>query len=418
MGSIFADALSEELLSPELRLLLSALRAALDPGSPLPPASCFQKVRWIAFLQLALEHHAGGVALAGLKRLPGIAPAPVIIQLDNHAENILRNRAAGLEELRRIGLALAQRGIEIIPLKGPLLRRRLFGDVAAGPSRDIDFLIRPRDISATLRILVDCGYRADLDFSPRQTLALMQLQGQDRLKRDDGRFTVEPHVALAPSNLGLKIDHVALWQRSRPCVLDGVSIRRLETADEFLMLAVHGGKEGWSRLKWLTDLAAFAKHEPQLDWALVSRRAEQQGVRRMVGLAALLLAQSFHMEIGALALRRRDRSLRALARRIVAIWERPESGVFGVSIFHLCWRRRLLCDRSTARISYFFKTAVTPSDDHYGLIRLPDSIFWVYPLIKVVVDYLLRPPWHTLKWLTRAVGVSRDARVLTGRKLR
>jgi hypothetical protein len=198
-------------------------------------------------------------------------------------------------------------------------------------------------------------------------------------------------------------------------VFDGVSIRQLETADEFLMLAVHGSKEGWSRLKWLTDLAAFAKHEPQLDWALVSRRAEQQGVRRMVGLAALLLAQSFHMEIGALALPRRDR---ALARRIVAIWERPESGVFVGSIFHLCWRRRLLCDRSTARISYFFKTAVTPSDDHYGLIRLPDSIFWAYPLIKVVVDYLLRPPCHILKWLARAVGVSRDARVLTGRKLR
>jgi hypothetical protein len=421
MRSISAAAPRVELPSPELHLLVSAIRAAIDPGAPLPTASSFQKVQCIAFLKLALEHHAGGVALNGLKRLAGIAPAPVITQLDKHAQYILRQRAAGLEELRRIGLALAHEGIEMIPFKGPMLRRRLFADIAAGPSRDLDFLIRVRDIASTLRILAECGYLGELDLSPRQSVALMQIRGQDVLQRNDGRFTVEPHIALAPSNLGLKIDHVGLWQRSRPCVLDGLSIRQPETADEFLMLAVHGSKEGWSRLKWLIDLGAFAKHESQLDWALVSRRAEEQGVRRMVGLAALLLAQVFHVETGALMLHRRDRCLRALALRIVETWERPESGVFRGSIFELCWMRRLLCDRPTALISYFFKTATTPSNIHYALIRLPDSILWAYPLIKVARDYLLLPVWVTLKWLVhayRAHVASGDARVVPGRRLR
>jgi hypothetical protein len=388
----------------ELHLLLAAIKAALEPRSEPPPAASFPEPGWISFLTLALEHHAAGLALGGLNRLAELSvPPPVRIQLETHAQHILRQRAAGLEELRRIGFALVRDGIEMIPLKGPQLRRRLFGELAAGPSRDLDFLIRPHDTSRALAILAECGYRADSDLSPRQFRALMELKGQEILRRDDGRLAIEPHIALAPSNLGLTIDHAGLWQRSRPGLLDDLPIRVLEPEDEFLLLAVHGSKEGWARLKWLIDLVAFAKQQPQIDWALVSHRAQTQRVRRMVALSALLLAETFDMQIGALALARRDRPLHALARRIVAGWNHPaETGVFEGSIFEVCWERRLLCDGTAARISYFVRTAVAPREIHYRLVRLPDSILWAYYWVKVVHDYLLWPVSVVLKWLARS----------------
>jgi hypothetical protein len=396
-----AAAQSERLYSPELSLLLSAIRAAIEPASRPPRPSLLAEIGWISFLKLALEHHVAGLAFAGLSRHPGLyAPSPVVMQLGTHARHILQQRADELEELRRIGSAFARAGIETIPIKGPALRRRLFPNLAAGPSRDLDFLIRPRDTSRVLEILAECGYRADSGLSARQSLALMDLKGQEILKRDDGRFAVEPHIGLTPSNLGLKIDLAGLWQRSRPGLLDGVPIRVLEAEDEFLLLAVHGSKEGWARLKWLIDLAAFIRHQPQLDWLLVSRRAESQGVRRMVGLSALLLADILGTEIRALAPARRDRSLHALARTIVESWKDPiESRVFAKSIFELCWTRRLLCDNARAQVSYGFRTAVTPREIHYRLIRLPDSMLWMYHPIKMVHDYVLWPGWMALKWL-------------------
>jgi hypothetical protein len=390
--------------SPELRLLLAAIKSAVD-GRPQcdNPLIISRETRWIWFMTLALEHHAGGLAFAGLSRMPGLLiPPPVIAQLGKHARDILKQRAAGIEELRRIALALARAGIEMMPIKGPLLRQRLFAGVAAGPSRDLDLLIEPHNVSLAFDILAQCGYHGQTGFSSKQSRTLMRLYGQDLLERDDGQFAIEPHIAIVPSNLGVKIDHEAMWKRSRVIELDGAAIRVLEPEDEFVLLAVHGSKEGWARLKWLADLAALVVREPTIDWELVSKRAKQQLLERMVGLSALLLAKTFAVEIPPAARARRDKRLRVMARRIAYCWEHPlEIRLFKPSIFELSWTRSLLCDGAVARFSYFFRTLITPREMHYRMIKLPDWMCSTYYAIKVVHDYLLWPAWMLVKWVAR-----------------
>jgi len=387
--------------SPEMRLLLAAIDCALkgrgQDGRALPSA---QDTRWVFFLTLALDHHVGGVALVGLSRLPDLVVPPLICaQLTRHADEILKQRADGIAELGRIVRALGDAGIEVIPIKGPMLRQRLFGEIAAGPSRDLDLLIRPHVVTRAFDILARSGYRGEVGFSRRQYQALLELKGQDLLRREDGRFVIEPHIGIMPSNLGTRIDHEAMWGRSRQGELDGVPIRVLEPEDEFLLLAVHGSKEGWARLKWLADLAALVARGPRIDWDTVARRAEMQRVRRMLGLSALLLAEIFSFEVPAAALARRDPRLCAIAERIIVSWDHPsDAGIFSPSsVFEFSWTRSLLCDGIAARVSYLLRTVLTPREIHYRLVKFPDWMFPAYYLVKLTHDYLLWPIWIMLK---------------------
>ena len=379
----------------ELMFLCAAIRTAIGlSGKDELEALARKETKWISFLTLALDHHVAGIAFAALSRLPtGVVPQPVMAQLSNHAREILQQRVQGIEETRQLAGAFAQGGVPVIPIKGPTLRQRLFGPIPAGPSQDLDLLLPQDKEASALGILAECGYASEPGLTPRQARALMALRGQDGMTRPGGAFVVEPHFRIGPSNFSVRINYHGLWQRARPAP-DGESFLVLAPEDEFILLAFHGRKEEWARLKWIADLAAFLAHYPDLDWDVVCDRAQHQLLGRTVGLAALVLHRLTSCEIPLAASARRSPQLCRLASEIVSRWEDicvPRSA-FEVSPFQLA-----LCDSAAARVSYLARTMATPRGVHFRIVRLPDWMFPAYYIIKVLHDYLLWPFWILAK---------------------
>jgi hypothetical protein len=386
----------------ELALVCAAVRAALngDDGDRELESLIGPQTRWISFLTRALDHHVAGIVFASLSRMPGSILCPsVAVQLSQHAHRILEQRVDAIAETRRLAGALKAAGIPLIPIKGPLMRRRLFAGVAAGPSRDLDLLLPLDRQGNALRILAECGYAGEAGLTARTGRALMNLRGQDVLTRPGGRFAVEPHFSLAPSNFGVKIDHEGLWRRAAAAP-DGEPFLVLEPEDEFLLLAFHGSKEQWTRLKWVADLAAFIRHYPQLDWDVIHRRAERQLLSRTVALAAFVLSDfGFPLIPSVPAMRDSDR-LHILARQIRSCWaNRPAPR----SAFELSGFRYALCDTVAAKASYVTRTIVTPRGVHFHIVKLPDWMFPVYYPIKLIHDYVLWPLWSLAKCVNAAL---------------
>jgi hypothetical protein len=67
------------------------------------------------------------------------------------------------------------------------------------------------------------------------------------------------------------------------------------------------------------------------------------------------------------------------------------------SIFALSEIRLRLQDRWWNRVQYALATLLTPREQHFGLVRLPDQFFFLYRPIKVAHDYVLLPIWLLLK---------------------
>ncbi len=383
-----------------LRKVAALTSAGLPDASAVQP-DAGESTDWIDLVTLALAHNVGGLLhRAIVAGRAGAVPPPIADALRRHASVTAERNAAAFAEYLRLNAALAEASVPTIPLKGAWLCQRVYGDLGARPSRDIDFLIPRSSIATALEVLARCRYPVTAPLSPRQLRAKANYAGQFIVHRDDGGFAIEPHWALAPATLGLAINHDALWRGATLRQAGGVTLRTLAPEDEFLILCVHGFKEEWARLKWLADLAAFVAVHPQLDWEKVLSAATRQHLRQIVLVAVAMLAAVFALATpltGAAGADCATAVAGTLLHRLVSATGSasrlpPESNIYQVSRLRLGMR-----ERAVDRARYIAASLCTPREGHFQTLRLPDALFPAYYVLKPVHDYALLPLWIGMK---------------------
>ncbi len=241
---------------------------------------------WAAVLDASFQHAVAGVILARLPpSLPDGAHAPVEGARRRQRVETLRHSVFRNTLQRILGL-LARERIPALALKGPLLAARYYSGIVR-PSTDLDILVEPSSVDATVRALTPLGYR---------------LEGGEagRFFRDHHHHvhllhptlpTLELHVD-AYQGFGTSMPAAPLLARSVPCTLPGWTSARLMTPeDEFLYLSVHAASHRFQRLGWLYDLKLLLAHHPELRWDQVADRATDQGLLAAVTLTCTLLSE-------------------------------------------------------------------------------------------------------------------------------
>jgi hypothetical protein len=364
---------------------------------------------WILFLTLALEHNVASIVAAALAGLPADrVPQAVLATLAVHRRHTdARNRAA-LDEQRRLLDALGAAGVPGVPLKGAWLCLRTYRDIAARPSRDLDFLVPAASVARALPVLERCGYEVATGLSARQFRATLRDDCEFMFPRQDRRFVIEPHWAYVPRNLAMDMDMDGIWRRVGPVTVGEATYPTLGAEDEVILLCVHGGKEEWARLKWLADLAAFVAASPGLDWSVVAARAREAGVLRSVLLGVLLLHQVFSVRTKLAEQSERDPVVRRLAaellRRIGTAAAARRVSV-PADVHRLSWTRMKLRERTADQLRYVVRTIVTPRRMHFILVPLPVCLHSLYFAVKVGIDYMVLPIWLIGKRALHRMGL-------------
>ncbi len=353
---------------------------------------------WSAIIHAAEAH---GLTPLLCHRLVTAAADLIEPDLLTAARIVLESRQAAAEaavaELDAILSNLAQSGIVAIPFKGPVFGMQAFGDPALRGFRDLDFLIRPDDIAATLRALAGLGYRSTVaDLSPRRLRDYHHYNGQDILFAPD-RLPVEPHWAFAPRTFGLALDPAPFRARAGRIAIGDRSFPCLSPEDAFIVACVHGGKEQWARAIWIADIAALIGRHETMDWDKVLTRSAAAGVRRMTLLGAHLAKRVMHVTLPRIldrdieddpVVNRFGDSIRA---GLLAGGPVPAS-VFALSRFH--WRLR---ERWQDRLSYATRTLTTARVTHFRSIDLPVPLSFLYPIVRLCHDFVALPVWQALK---------------------
>src|SRR5258708_1866952 len=156
--------------APELKLLLACARAHAAAGDEVAiRALLAEGVDWTEFVQKAVAHGLAGLAGHILTRLvPDAVPEEILQAFASFIEQTRKNNQALLDELVRLIASLAEDGVETIPFKGPVLAQQAFGDLGLRGFRDLDFLIRDRDVEKTVTILCAQGYERPGKLTPAQ----------------------------------------------------------------------------------------------------------------------------------------------------------------------------------------------------------------------------------------------------------
>ena len=352
---------------------------------------------WTALVESALRH---GVTAQVFARLLEVAeselPADIAQASRAHIEQLRTRNRELIVELVAILDAFEAASIDVIPLKGPVLAHLVYRDAAIRACRDLDFLVRRADVERALDVLRELAYRpysGTPDLTARRETALQALYGQDALWRPGARAAVEPHWALVPGNLRLAIDHDGIWQRSRLIAFEGRNIRSLAPEDLVLGIAIHGGKDEWSKLQIVSDLAHAIVSVGELDWPRILARAKRERCLRILLTGMRLVERLMGLTLpSVMATACADnRGVDALAE--AAANQIYTGGPTANSIFDVSAFRFRLHDRWGDRVRYVAATMLTPREHHFGIVKLPDRLFFLYCPIKVAHDYVLLPIW-------------------------
>lgn len=380
---------------PERDLLLSCARTTMrHPIAERVRALVQQEIDWEHLLRTSISH---GVAPLLYRSLTGTCPEAVpdriMRQLRDYSyANALRNLLM-TQELLKILNAFEAHHITAVPFKGPLLAESVYGDVSLRQFCDLDILVPRQDVVRAKEILVSQGYSLQFPLTRRQEACYLESRHHFSLRHRDGWPFVELHWRIRARYFSSRLDAEAFWHHLEPMSLRGKEVWAFSPEDLLLILCSHASRHFWTRLEWICDVAELIGVHKELNWQRLIGRARRLGAERMLFLGLSLASDVLGAALPEEVLRtlRADSVVRSLGRRL-------REGMFHSHNFSPELPDMfLLYLKMAGGISYQLRyclrcalDAMSPTRSDWELVRLPDSLFFFY--------YLLRPAYLAAKY--------------------
>jgi hypothetical protein len=323
-----------------------------------------------------------------LRRLgfPCVPPSIQTELADLYQRNALRN-ALLATELSRVLSLLAEAQVPAIPLKGTSLAESLFGDRGLRVCADLDILVSPKHFAEALKLLQGSGYEAG--FTEPRMASLLARYGKDcalmRQERDC-TYPLQLHCGLiwgGPAERSLTTE---IWLDIIPMAVHGVPAFALSPEWEFLYLAVHAARHGFSPLKWLVDLDELSCRNA-IDWGKVKERARRLGWEWAVQSSLSACSGLLETRLPAVFARPATPMSARYPAAHSSAFQIPREALFAI---------RLLNSRSQ-RLRFLAIRLFIPTPADGAWLPLPSQLFFLY--------YVLRPLrliWVMAGWSVRA----------------
>jgi len=373
--------------------LLCALAIAQLPPERIQPIATwnFSSVDWSEFLRLAESHGVLPLAARNLivheKDHARALPPEVECMLRSGYEANLRRSLWFTAELARIMQHFQREQLRVVPYKGPLLAQLLYDDVGLRTFSDLDFLISPMDFERAKHALSEIGYRPAKDLTPAVERLWLRTGYERSFDGAAGRYLVELQWALLPHfyavdlyQNGLGVED--LLARSGRTVIGGCEMPCLSPEDSLLALCLHTAKHLWTRLIWLSDIAATLRTQT-IDYSLVFSRARALGIARILGISFWLVKHVLHSELPKPAddMILADPQVPVLGREFAGRLARGATYDFeSTEYFRLVLKLR---ERRGDRWRYLWRLVWTPGVGDVAALRLPGALFPFYRVVRI-----------------------------------
>jgi len=287
--------------SNEIELMLACARPQLRDQDRLRAQHALSRgIDWPRLVRLAQAHGLLPLLTRHFEDGVGDPPPDIRAALHAHTLSTARRNLQLSSELLAIIAECARAGIDIVPLKGPVLAESVYGTVALRRIQDIDVLVRRDDLGAVSSLLTARGYVVDPLPPDGETFALDNAN-TIAAKQPGQRIHVEVHYSLV-LNRGREartLDSLAPRLLSR--MFEGTRVWVLSNEDNIVYLCEHGAGHAWTRLEWICGAAELIRR-PSVNWPRLRAQAFKDGatarVQAAVDLAATLLDEALPNPIG------------------------------------------------------------------------------------------------------------------------
>ncbi len=273
---------------PEVELLCHCARKEIEfERCKRVVALLEHDMNWAKLLQMATRHHILPLLYSNLTQItPNHVPKETLNLLrDHYFANVVRNGYKAKELLKLLKVFQAH-NIPALPYKGTTLSIILYGDPLLRYYADLDILIFKKDLLKVEELLLCQGYQIQWDNGEKNWA--LKHHFHIPFMNMDSKVHVEIHWAFTRPFWFFPIDIDQLWQRIQPVTLGGESVPSFHREDLLLLLCVHGAKDYWSRLKWISDIAELLRLHRDLNWQAIFEQARRLRSVRILSLGIFL----------------------------------------------------------------------------------------------------------------------------------
>ncbi|HEX8922032.1 MAG TPA: nucleotidyltransferase family protein, partial [Pyrinomonadaceae bacterium] len=220
----------------------------------------------------------------------------------------------------------------------------------------------------------------------------LKVECEQMFFRDEGRVYLDLHWGFVPRYFPIKLDSESIWQRLAVTSLGKKEALTFSSEDLLLILCINAGKEFWSRLIGLCDVAMLTGMHPTLDWAKLTREAKRASASRLLFVSLLLAHELLAAPIPEEMIQsiRADRKARSLASVVRRKLFRDEKDRTGVSQF---LKPAKALDSLRDRAKFHLRLLLTPTPEDWTFINWPERLRFLYYLtrpVRLVRKYALR----------------------------
>jgi len=265
----------------EAKLLLCCVQGFLQEGGSERLQSLLEEeIDWDCVIRKACLH---GIVPIVYRTLEGMTeervPKAVLNKLWVYTRMIADRNTLLVDELNTILKLFSSEGIKAMPLKGPLLAAKLYGNLKLRPAWDLDILVRAQDVLKAKRLLLTRGYLIKKDLDNRKEKEYLKLEYALHFYSAELKLTVDVHWRILPRQA---FESDFLWNHAVRARTGEIQSLWLAPEELFLFLCIHGDRHCWCQLKWILDTALVLVRHPTINWDRIKELACETGNRRII----------------------------------------------------------------------------------------------------------------------------------------
>jgi hypothetical protein len=255
----------EEKISEELRLLFKLFDYKRTTPLIRPRDFSFER-----FIQLIGRHRIRPLILDYIEELKNVLDENEVETLKAKCKPFVLYQMRLTKEIFRIIAIFKQIGIPIIPFKGPILSKKLFGSFTIRESIDLDFLIHPKDFRKADEILKSEGYSALIEIQNWKEWNLnwfKRIASDVPYQRIEDGIKIELHWKLFLQSKLITNSYEDISDKSNIIASANEVVDVISEEEELFYLCLHGTKHSWFRIKWLLDIKQILTSQSySIDW--------------------------------------------------------------------------------------------------------------------------------------------------------
>ena len=251
---------------------------------------------WKDVFELAIKHRITTAIDNRIKILEITLPEDLKERLSSFNKKVIIRMLSFSAEISSICEKLMECYIEVIPLKGPIASKQIYGDFTTKNSRDIDLLIKEDQLEECIDVIEKLGYINSYPFNSltkKQKRAFQRSNNQLAFFHPLKKIQVEIHWRLFANRHFLPLSFNELLNDSTKMVVGKTTINCLSNKHLLLYLCAHGSKHQWSLLYWLIEVATLT-NKAAYDWKQILIEAIELGVERPLVQGLILIERIFN----------------------------------------------------------------------------------------------------------------------------